>query len=147
MVLRTHFQRHSALLSFLRHRHSLPDLSAGRHPWIWRNWSRTWGSLLWTALTNIVCIEILAEVRETSPSENEEVYLREKFALFWASVQCVPDDAPELLDQGLRFHRGSFSPRGHGNGQFRNRDGSCLVILRLHCDFSPVIISSTMQCK
>lgn len=101
VLLRTHSQQHSALLSFLKRRRSLPGLLAGRYT---ETLVVDLGSLLRAALTNIIRIEILAEISKTGPRKNEEVELRKKSAFFRASIQCIPDNALELLDKGLRFH-------------------------------------------
>lgn len=48
-------------------------------------------------LTDVVGVEILAEIGESRPCEYEKVNFGNKFALLRASVETVPDNAPDFL--------------------------------------------------
>lgn len=48
-------------------------------------------------LTNIVRIKVLAEISEACPCQNKEVNFCNEFALLRASIERVPDDAPDLV--------------------------------------------------
>lgn len=48
-------------------------------------------------LTDIICVEVLAEVSKTGPCQNEEVDFGDQLAFFGTSIQGIPDDAPNLV--------------------------------------------------
>lgn len=51
--------------------------------------------------TEIIGVQILAEVREAGPCEDEEVDLGDEAALLRAAIQRVPDDTPDTLSHRL----------------------------------------------
>lgn len=58
------------------------------------------------ALTDIIRVEVLAEIGEARPGENEKVNLRNESALFMTSLKAVPDYSPDPPAQGLFLHGG-----------------------------------------
>lgn len=119
----TRSQQHLVPLSSQRHMRSLENHQSRIKPL--RLWVRV--------LTDIIGIQVFAEVRKAGPSQNEKVDLCNKVTLLRSPVESVPDDGPDSPAQGCLLHWGFPIARGRGrNRRFRRRNDGEWIIGAFH---------------